>query len=176
MLLAERFFGGSSYIEQGSPAAGDTQFLGTIESRYTRVITGVGASSNALNLHTAAGLAFTEGGPIYIISNGSDQEITLKTRGSVTIGTIASGATGFVFLLDRYANLGDGDWEVAGQGTAGSVGDQGDPTGFNYGTATLVNGIGLDLGTETPNELEEGVPALTFGSANAIPVSPSVPL
>jgi len=176
MLTEVGFFGGSSYIQQGSPSEGDTQYLGTIENRHVRVITGVGSSANDLNLHTAAGLEFTEGGPIYVISNGSGQNITLKTRAGVTIGTINSGAVGYVFLLDKYAGLGDGTWAVAGQGTSGSTGDQDAPTGFNYGTASLVSGFELDLGDTDTTQLPESTPDADFGSANAIPVSPQVPL
>ena len=183
MLTERQFFGGSTYIVEDQVAR--PHYLGSKSRRYVRVVSsgggggpgGVGGGSGTLDMHVPDGPDFTEGGPIFIISNGSDEDVRLKTRSGGIIGIIPSGTTGYVFLIDRYANDGAGQWGLAGSGTSGTVGDQGGDAalGFNYGSAPFLQGIGRDLGDETPTDQEEGSPSMDFAGA-VVPINPVPPL
>ncbi len=163
----EQFFGGSCDVNVNSFK------LGTYGCRMVRVRDDLFTSDRTLTV--APGNTFTEGGPIYIISNGSSNNCTVKAGNNVTIGTVSSGSTGYLFLLDAYANGGYGSWVIAGNGTSGEVGDQGDPTGFNYGNATLITGLASDFGTSDDMPSFEDGRTTTFGNATvATPINPSI--
>ena len=162
-----QFFGGSSDVTVNSFR------LGTYGSRLVRVRDSLFTADRTLTL--PEGYTFTEGGPIFIISNGSSDNCTVKSSNNVTIGTVSSGSTGYLFLLDAYGNDGYGRWVIAGNGTSGEVGDQGDPSGFNYGNASLVTGLASDFGSsENMPEFSDGRNT-NFGNATvATPIQPTL--
>ncbi len=162
-----QFFGGSCDVSVNSFK------IGTYGSRVVRVRDAQFTSDRTLTL--PPGNTFTEGGPIYIISNGSSNNCTVKSANNVTIGDVSSGATGYLFLLDAYANSGYGSWVIAGNGTSGEVGDQGDPAGYNYGTAVTPRGLASDFGTASSIPTFEDQRVSTFGNA-VVPniISPSI--
>jgi hypothetical protein len=184
MLTERQFFGGSTYIVEDQVAR--PHYLGSKSRRFVRVVSsggggggpgGIGGGSGTLNMHLPDGPDFTEGGPIFIISNGSDEDVRIKTRSGGIIGLIPAGTTGYVFLRDRYANDGSGLWALAGSGTSGTVGDQGSDSseGFNYGSGPFLQGLGRDLGDETPNSQPEGSADMDFANA-VVPINPVPPL
>lgn len=166
MITQEEYYGGAieagSNLSIGLPVRGGRFVRATGSLPVDRVYT----LPNAVDV--------SEGGPVFVISNGCDTAtVEVKRSDNVSIGTISAGSTGLVFLADRYSNLGSGTWYLAGNGTSGSVGDQADPTGFFFGRAVVVSGLETDLQTATNTPDQEHGVTMDFGSA-VIAFPPSI--
>jgi hypothetical protein len=166
VITQEEYYGGAieagSNLSIGLPVRGGRFVRATGSLPVDRVYT----LPNAIDI--------SEGGPVFVISNGNDTAtVDVKRSDNVSIGTISAGSTGYVFLTDRYSNLGAGTWYLAGTGTSGEVGDQADPAGFFYGRAVVVNGLETDLQTATNTPDQAHGVTMDFGSA-VISVPPSI--
>lgn len=166
MISQRQYYGGAI-------GAGSVLSL-TLPQEYGKFVRATGALPSDRAFTLPDGTDSSEGGPLFVISNGCDSaDVEVFRSDSVSIGTISPGATGLVFLADRYAFEGAGQWYLAGSGTSGEVGDQADPTGFFFGRAFVPSGLGSDL--QTANFVPDQAHGLSmdFGAA-FISVPPQV--
>ena len=116
------------------------------------------------------------GGFYYLILNRADlgeDDVEINLADGTAVATVAPQTSAYVFLLDRDANNGNGQWLFKGAGSV-STGSQGDNSrGLNYGTAATPTGFTLDLGTAAvPNDGFNEV-SLDMGTASTVPSNPS---